>query len=407
MPPRTVQALAKVKLDELFSVWLCQQEAQDWIRATLSDFKNGITTPHSIPSPSHLPLSPTSPRYSHRATASPTSDGLSPHLTFSLAAPASVHSTSETSPLPSPHDKSPSFSPVSPVSLYVPPPNPIPSVGPSTTTVTPIQTAPVTPAVSANPAPTTTSTAPVTPAVSTAPEKPKSLVKQESPAVAIPPPTPISAQALTKALPIPQFYFPGGKPAPQEKVDAEKAQFAEIFARHPDGVSVEIFQDEVMRPVLGLPRWMARPFWDRMMAVAATIPGETLITLNEFTKYYAANLQNFDAQARFFRILKDPAHNYVTRDDWVPYIRGPPGPSRRRAPSSSARHCGTLPARYWHHHRSDRLWGCGVPGLWGGASMMDVHPGLDFLKSAPSSSSATVRLDPPLVLVTSDISGMF
>ena len=44
------------------------------------------------------------------------------------------------------------------------------------------------------------------------------------------------------------------------------------------------------------------------------------ITLETFRKFYIQEMEPFDDQERFFRLVKKPHLDYITREDFLPFI---------------------------------------------------------------------------------------
>lgn len=86
--------------------------------------------------------------------------------------------------------------------------------------------------------------------------------------------------------------------------------------------SVENFC-RVTKEVFHFPSYFNGPLFDRIIHLWNSKQGNSASTISlSMLKWFWLNeMEPFDLSERFFRLLKQPACNYIARDDFLPYIK--------------------------------------------------------------------------------------
>jgi len=134
-------------------------------------------------------------------------------------------------------------------------------------------------------------------------------------------------QSIQKRPVIPQFYFPSGSTA-AEDVERKMKLIQESFPR--DSLTQAEFQD-VTTKVCDLPKYLTRLLFVR---IAGDKPQ---ISRAQFTKHWKNDMEGKEVSRRIFDVLKSPNRPHIERDDFKPLM----------------------------------------------LTLMETHPGLDFLKATP------------------------
>jgi serine/threonine-protein phosphatase 2A regulatory subunit B'' len=136
---------------------------------------------------------------------------------------------------------------------------------------------------------------------------------------------------------IPVFYRPGMSPRGQQVVlvgDSLKNRLEEIeafFHNHPHGVPVDKFVFATKR-LCGLPSFFNLPLCRRLNAfytedgsprgaVNRVNDREIRVKLRAFVRYWREEIEPFSPVERFFRVIKQPTSEYITKDDFTPFIQ--------------------------------------------------------------------------------------
>ena len=139
--------------------------------------------------------------------------------------------------------------------------------------------------------------------------------------------TSISIAGTQALLSIPQFYFPKGQPVDNEVLQANLNVFNTLFNK--ETLKVSEFES-VCSKLCGLPKFLA----SKVVNLAG---GEEAIGKNQFWKFWKNQFENVGIVERFFMTVKKQSAKYIDRNDLKPILR----------------------------------------------TLMDTHPGLDFLKATP------------------------
>lgn len=135
-------------------------------------------------------------------------------------------------------------------------------------------------------------------------------------------------QSIQKRPVIPQFYFPTGPATAAEDNERKLKLIQELFPR--DSLGQVDFQ-EVTIKVCEIPKYLTRLLFTR-------IAGEKpQISRTQFLKYWKAEMESQEVPRRIFNLLKAPNRPHIERDDFKPLL----------------------------------------------LTLMETHPGLDFLKATP------------------------
>ena len=147
---------------------------------------------------------------------------------------------------------------------------------------------------------------------------------RQSPAVRKP--TPASAGN------IPRFYNP--RQASKEALEQQKTEQAELdslFAANPSGLTEEAFAPYATT-VCGFPSFFVQALFGKLVQA-----GQTVVTRTKCTQWYEAHIRNKKPEARLYHLLREGTNQFITRADWKKKL----------------------------------------------ATLLDTHPGLDFLKATP------------------------
>ncbi|KAG5177457.1 hypothetical protein JKP88DRAFT_269157 [Tribonema minus] len=143
---------------------------------------------------------------------------------------------------------------------------------------------------------------------------------------------------------VPPFYFPGeggrgrGRALESGAFDNRREDVLEVFNRHPRGISVDDFVP-VTKTLCGFPSFFNAVLFRRIVAAfgdgggggggGAAAEDMSLgsgggdgarITLAQFTAFWREEIEPYDLVERFFRIVKQPDKDFIGRDDFTPFI---------------------------------------------------------------------------------------
>jgi hypothetical protein len=137
---------------------------------------------------------------------------------------------------------------------------------------------------------------------------------------------------------IPIFYRPGMSPRGKQPIlagDCLSNRLEEIeaqFRPHPSGVPIEKFVT-VTKRLCGLPSFFNRPLCIRLASFygeegtsrgafnARVNDRDIRVKLKSFLRYWKEEIEPFTPVERFFRIIKQPAAEYITTEDFTPFIQ--------------------------------------------------------------------------------------
>ena len=113
----------------------------------------------------------------------------------------------------------------------------------------------------------------------------------------------------------------------EDSLHFKKAEIEEFFAGHLGAVPVEKFV-HVTKRLCGLPSFFNAPLVRRINqlfppaeADIEISAGHDKIYLHSFLQYWSAEIEPYDRVERFFRVIKSTAADFITKDDFVPFIQ--------------------------------------------------------------------------------------
>ncbi|KAF7089341.1 hypothetical protein CFC21_092340 [Triticum aestivum] len=141
---------------------------------------------------------------------------------------------------------------------------------------------------------------------------------------------PATARAVKEV--IPQFYFRDGRPLPYEQKRQCVSIIEQLFAGHSNGLRIQEFR-MVTRELCKLPSFFTTVLFGKIDK-----DNTEFVTRDAFMDFWVnSNMMTMDSATQVFTILKQPDHDYLTKEDFKPVLR----------------------------------------------DLLDNHPGLEFLKSTP------------------------
>jgi len=155
-----------------------------------------------------------------------------------------------------------------------------------------------------------------------------------------PPPPPRSPYTIIpRDITIPPFYTPNeggrgrGRPNLDQSWTSIEPKVGAIFNElglplsgnmilNSDGPSQYLLVDNFMRitkEICNFPNFFNGPLYRRILLTSKRQESDG-ITLNMMKNFWEKNMERFDAIDRFFRLVKQPDRDYISRDDFLPYI---------------------------------------------------------------------------------------
>ncbi|CAM9244554.1 unnamed protein product, partial [Choristocarpus tenellus] len=144
---------------------------------------------------------------------------------------------------------------------------------------------------------------------------------------------------------IPRFWVEGesgrgrGRPLPRESLEARRGEIQDVFAGQPEGLGVEDFVT-VTKTLCGFPSFFNAVLFRRIIDTVGRgrgvgRPGDEMkdvkhgesddanarITLSQFLKFCAAEIEPYDHIDRFFRLVKKPENDFIEKDDLQPFMK--------------------------------------------------------------------------------------
>ena len=81
----------------------------------------------------------------------------------------------------------------------------------------------------------------------------------------------------------------------------------------------------ITKDVCRFPSFFNGPLFQRILdlwnARDESVASMDVVTMDMFEWFWMQEMESYDAPDRFFRLLKQPEHDYIARDDFLPYIK--------------------------------------------------------------------------------------
>ncbi|DAZ98907.1 TPA: hypothetical protein N0F65_001346 [Lagenidium giganteum] len=143
----------------------------------------------------------------------------------------------------------------------------------------------------------------------------------------------MDATASSTRKQIPRFYTPGEarrgrlRGMSTDSLARKTNDIDSRFRDYAEGMRVEDFV-AITKDLCGFPSFFNAPFFRRILTsagveVPATAEGgdsNLRITKEVFQKYWVNEMAPYDPVERFFRIVKQPANDFIERDDFAPFL---------------------------------------------------------------------------------------
>lgn len=129
---------------------------------------------------------------------------------------------------------------------------------------------------------------------------------------------------------IPTFYIPGKGiksiiMKDKELTNSKLNEIETFFKPFKDGISFDKFV-HVTKRLCNLPSYFNVPFCERIYLLYGNNQNkefkyqENKISLEMFLQYWKDEMEGYDNNERFFRLLKQPTSDSITKDDFTPYL---------------------------------------------------------------------------------------
>ncbi|RHY35868.1 hypothetical protein DYB38_001053 [Aphanomyces astaci] len=167
---------------------------------------------------------------------------------------------------------------------------------------------------------------------------------------------------------IPKFYFPKeggrgrGRAYSRDQLNRKERDIDERFqlaGAGPEGLNVDSFVS-ITKDLCGFPSFFNLPLFQRIRCVGGSPsaefdPATTFVTKEMFQTFWTVEIEPYDNVERFFRLVKQPAHDYIEHSDFAPFLHG------------KCVHCTNWDRRVDIAH----------------LELLKYHPGLEFLSGTP------------------------
>jgi serine/threonine-protein phosphatase 2A regulatory subunit B'' len=81
----------------------------------------------------------------------------------------------------------------------------------------------------------------------------------------------------------------------------------------------------ITKKVCRFPSFFNGPLFQRILdlwnARDESVASMDVVTMDMFEWFWLQEMESYDAPERFFRLMKQPEHDYIARDDFLPYIK--------------------------------------------------------------------------------------
>eukprot|EP00884_Botryococcus_braunii_P021339 jgi/Botrbrau1/788/Bobra.0181s0041.2 len=126
-----------------------------------------------------------------------------------------------------------------------------------------------------------------------------------------------SLQTQNIGAQIPRFYFPDGRPIPEEVRARAQTKIDNLFRQYPSGLTIPAVK-ELVKEVFELPSVLAYPLFYKLVA-----PGATTVSHDSIqTWFQVKNVIRVDPVVRMFDILRKDNCNYISQDDLKSMLAG-------------------------------------------------------------------------------------
>ncbi|CAM9584183.1 unnamed protein product [Chrysoparadoxa australica] len=123
---------------------------------------------------------------------------------------------------------------------------------------------------------------------------------------------------------IPEFYIPGeggrgrGKRIIGDSLENRRDQIAAMFAQHGGSLGVEDFVP-VTKTLCAFPSFFNAVLFQRILNMAGH-PNDVVLSEEDFCAFWAQEMEPYDTNDRFFRLVKQPEAEYIVQDDFQPFL---------------------------------------------------------------------------------------
>jgi serine/threonine-protein phosphatase 2A regulatory subunit B'' len=146
-----------------------------------------------------------------------------------------------------------------------------------------------------------------------------------------------SARRRANVDTIPTFYFPGQRSRRQGRIEEDQLtnrlpEIETFFKQHVNGIPVDKFV-YVTKRLCNIPSFFNIPLCSRILSGYGNEKDNSFnrkdpkylsmqkIKLKPFLQFWQKEIEPYDHYERFFRIVKQPDADYITKDDFVPFLQ--------------------------------------------------------------------------------------
>ena len=125
-----------------------------------------------------------------------------------------------------------------------------------------------------------------------------------------------------------------GKAVPEDALEVREKFIFQAFTSirgarvspHEIYLRIDEFGRLITKPLCGLPTFFTSPLFSRICntykyAESTESSGnDDIVTLDMFIRFWKDEIEPYDASDRFFRLVKKPGVDFITKDDFSPFI---------------------------------------------------------------------------------------